>query len=208
MMYNTMGSKVDGLAVREHYLSKNALKTAILADTILDHLTLERASTHNFKDWDLFRMCFGKFGTRAFRWAMGRPSSIKIVRLAAIWNFSWGGNGKLQKTAFFAKIPSPQQFLMGKFFRDRTMRKLSSRGFRKCGTFGSCELFNGSYCCSKSTDFEIFGPSPKIRGVKKKELPQFWVFGSETNSRCSPPYELPWLFVSGPKNQNCGSSFF
>ena len=57
---------------------------------------------------------------------------------------------------------------MGKFFRDRTMRKLSSRGFRKCGTFGSCELFNGSYCCSKSTDFEIFGPSPKIRGVKKK----------------------------------------
>ena len=45
MMYNTMGSKVDGLAVREHYLSKNALKTAILADTILDHLTSERAST-------------------------------------------------------------------------------------------------------------------------------------------------------------------
>ena len=49
-MYNTMGSKVDGLAVREHYLSKIALKTAILVDTILDHLTLERASTHNFKD--------------------------------------------------------------------------------------------------------------------------------------------------------------
>ena len=49
-MYNTMGSKVDGLAVREHYLSKNALKTAFLVDTILDHLTSERASTHNFKD--------------------------------------------------------------------------------------------------------------------------------------------------------------
>ena len=25
-MYNTMGSKVDGLTVREHFLSKNALK--------------------------------------------------------------------------------------------------------------------------------------------------------------------------------------
>ena len=74
----------------------------------------------------------------------------------------------MQKTAFFAKIPSPQHFCVGKFFRDRTMRKLSSRGFRKCGTFGSCELFNGSYCCSKSTDFEIFGLSPKIRGVTKK----------------------------------------
>ena len=153
-------------------------------------------------------MCFGKFGPFAFRWAMGRPSSIKIVRLAAIWNFSWGGNGKLQKTAFFAKIPSPQHFCVGKFFRDRTMRKLSSRGFRKCGTFGSCELFNGSYCCSKSTDFEIFGLSPKIRGVKKKELPQFWVFGYETNISSGQPYELRWIFVSSPKNQNCGSSFF
>ena len=50
MMYNTMGSKVDGLAVRHHFLSKIALKTAILADMILDHLTLEGASTHNFKD--------------------------------------------------------------------------------------------------------------------------------------------------------------
>ena len=97
---------------------------------------------------------------------------------------------------------------MGKFFQDRTMWKLSSRGFRKCGTFGSCELFNGSYCCSKSTDFEIFGPSPKIRGVKKKELPQFWVFGYETNISSGQPYELRWIFVSSPKNQNCGSSFF
>ena len=166
--YKTMGSKMDGLAVREHFLSKNAEKTAFWAATFSDHLTSERSSTHNFKDWDLFRMCFGKFGTWAFRWAMGRPSSIKIVRLAAIWNFFRGGNGKLQKTAFFAKNPSPQHFCVGKFFRDRTMRKLSSRGFRKCGTFGSCELFNGSYCCSKSTDFEIFGLSPKIRGVKKK----------------------------------------
>ena len=145
-------------------------------------------------------MCFWKYGTKAFRWAMGRPSRIKIVRLAATWNFFSEWTWKI------AKNPSPRYFLMGKFFQERTMRKLRSRGFRKCGTFGSCELFNGS--CSKSTDFEISGPSPKIRGVKKKELPQFWVFGSETNSRCSPPYELPWLFVSGPKNQNCGSSFF
>ena len=63
MIYNTMGSKLDGLAVRDHFLSKNALKTAILADTILDHLTLERASTHNFKNYDLFRRCFEKYET-------------------------------------------------------------------------------------------------------------------------------------------------
>ena len=63
MMYNTMGSKVDGLAVRKHFLERNALKTAILVDTILDHLTSERASTNNFKDYDLFHGCFEKYGT-------------------------------------------------------------------------------------------------------------------------------------------------
>ena len=153
MIYNTMGSKVDGLAVREDFLSKSAWKSPILAARFLDHLTLERASTHNFKDWDVFRMCFGKFGPFAFRWAMGRPSSIKIVRLAAIWNFFRGGNGKLQKTAFFAKNPSPRYFLMGKFFRDRTMRKLTSWGFRKSGTFSPSPfsrqgLLKGTFFCS------------------------------------------------------------
>ena len=58
MMYNTMGSKVDGLAVREHFLSKSAWKSPILAARFSDHLTLEGASTHNFKDYDLFRRCF------------------------------------------------------------------------------------------------------------------------------------------------------
>ena len=49
-MCNTMGSKMDGLAVREHFLSKNAEKTAFLGLTILDQLTSERSSTHNFRD--------------------------------------------------------------------------------------------------------------------------------------------------------------
>ena len=39
-MYNTMGSKLDGLALREHFISKIALKTLILVLTILDQLTL------------------------------------------------------------------------------------------------------------------------------------------------------------------------
>ena len=49
-MYNTMGSKVNGLAVREHFLSKNAKKKTFLAARFSDHLTSERASIHNFKD--------------------------------------------------------------------------------------------------------------------------------------------------------------
>ena len=66
-----------------------------------------------------------------------------------------------------------------------TMWKLTSQGFRKCGTFWACDLSNGSYCCPKSTDFEILPPSPKISGVKKKTQPQFWFFWSETNSTAS-----------------------
>ena len=45
IMYNTMGSKVDHLAVRDHFLPKNGLKTAILTDTIRDRLTSEGAGT-------------------------------------------------------------------------------------------------------------------------------------------------------------------
>ena len=51
IMFNTMGSKVDGLPVREHFLSKNAEKTTILSDTNRDHLTLEGHNSLNFKDF-------------------------------------------------------------------------------------------------------------------------------------------------------------
>ena len=108
----------------------------------------------------------------------GQTFYIQNCPIGSHLKFFRGGHEKLQKTAFFAKIPSPQHFCVGKFFRDRSMRKLSSRGFRKCGTFGSCELFNGSYCCSKSTDFEISGLSPKISDVKKKNNTRSKIFFS------------------------------
>ena len=60
IMYNTMGSKVDGLAVREHFLPKNGLKTAILGVTILDRLTSEGAGTQIFKTIANFSMCCEK----------------------------------------------------------------------------------------------------------------------------------------------------
>ena len=49
-----------------------------------------------------------------------------------------------------------------------TMWSLTSRRFRKCGSFWASEFLNGSYRCSKLTDCEILGPLQKIRGVKKK----------------------------------------
>ena len=63
MMHNTMGSKLDGVAVRDHFLPKNGLKTAILGDTILDRLTSEGAGTQIFEAIANFSMCFEKFGT-------------------------------------------------------------------------------------------------------------------------------------------------
>jgi len=52
-MPNTMGSKMDGLAVRDFFLSKNALKIAFLSDTNHDHLTLKK---HNsLKIFDFLR---------------------------------------------------------------------------------------------------------------------------------------------------------
>ena len=56
IMFNTMGAKVDGLAVRDHFLPKNGLKTAILADTILDRLTSEGGGTPNLKVFGTFDM--------------------------------------------------------------------------------------------------------------------------------------------------------
>ena len=49
-----------------------------------------------------------------------------------------------------------------------TMWKLTSWGFRKCGTFWCLELLKRSYRRSESDDSEIFDLSPKISGVQKK----------------------------------------
>ena len=45
------------------FSKKMLKKTVFFSHMILDHLTLERDSTHNFKDYDLFRGSFEKYGT-------------------------------------------------------------------------------------------------------------------------------------------------
>ena len=108
-------------------------------------------------------------GAKAFRWAIGKPAGIKIVRSAAAWNISWGGPQKMQKSEFFASFASPRKFCEEKFYQDRTMRKLTSRAFRKCVTYWACEVLNGSYRPSKTDESEKTGPSSKLRGVTKKD---------------------------------------
>jgi len=74
----------------------------------------------------------------------------------------------MPKTGFFAFRQITWDFDIETHIQGTTMRKLTSRRFRKCGSFCASEFLNGSYRCSKLTDCEILGPLPKIRGVKKK----------------------------------------
>ena len=67
MMYNTIQSKVNGLAVRSNFLQKLPEKTAFLSITIPDHPTLEGGGTPNFKCTDIFDMFPENFGAKAFR---------------------------------------------------------------------------------------------------------------------------------------------
>ena len=71
----------------------------------------------------------------------------------------------------------PQNLLKERNIQSRPMRKLTSRAFRKCGTYWACEVLNGIYCWSKSEGCEILAPLAKIRGRKKKQhflTGQFW----------------------------------
>ena len=72
------------------------------------------------------------------------------------------------KTDIFHKTLIPRYLLTEKNIQDRTMKKLTSRAFRKCGTYWASKFFNGSYCCSKSEDCEILAPLAKIGSRKKK----------------------------------------
>ena len=113
IMYNTMGSKVDGLAVRDHFLPKNGLKTVFLSITILDHPTSDWAGTQIFKGIANFNMCFEKCGTSALKWAMGKSSNFNIVRLAATSIFFAEYHQKMPKTAFFCFLANYLRFWYG-----------------------------------------------------------------------------------------------
>ena len=153
---------------RNDFLQKSGLKTPILAVMVLDQLTSEWAGTQHFKGIAISNMCFEKSGTSASKWAMGKSSNFNIVRSAATWNFFRCGHEKMLKTDVFHKTLIPRNLLKEKNIQDRTMWKLTSRAFRKCGTYWACEVLNGIYCWSKSEGCEILAPLAKIRGRKKK----------------------------------------
>jgi hypothetical protein len=135
-------------------------------------------------------MCFEKYGTSASKWAMGKASNFNIVRLAGTWIFFRCGHEKMLKTDVLHKTLISRNLRKEKNIQDRTMRKLTSRAFRKCGTYWACEVLNGSYCCSKSEDCEILAPFPLIffltfdptltannYGLKPLNLENYHIFG-------------------------------
>ena len=140
---------------------------------------------------------------------MCKASIFKIVRLAAAWIFFWCGNEKMQKNDFFHKTLISQNLLKEANIQARSMWKLTSRAFRKCGTYWACHVFNGSYRPSKMDESEKTGPSPKISGVKKKRHGhnfEFW--GLKRIARPANHVWRPCYSFQTPKIDIVAVSFF
>jgi len=109
-----------------------------------------------------------KLRVSASKWAMSKVRSVKIVRAAASDMNGGGRQWKFTKFCFFCILSISRNFDVASYIWGGTMWKLTSWGFRKCGTFWCLELLKRSYRRSESDDSEIFDLSPKISGVQKK----------------------------------------
>ena len=202
-MYNTRGGSWGQFGETNHFLPKKGQKTLFLAVMVPDLLTSEWAGTHNFRGIAKFHKCFEKSGTSASIWAMCKASIFKIVRLAATWKFFRCGHEKMLKTGVFHKTLISRNLLKEAHIQARSMWKLTSRAFRKCGTYWAYQVLNGSYCWSN------FGSvSKNKRRCKKKTRPQFWVLSAAIESALSQPCWAIADSISGPKIRNCGRVFF
>ena len=89
----------------------------------------------------------------------------------------------------------------------RPMLKSTSWAFRICVTHRALDDLSPSYLLSKLGQIQ-----KKIllgwRRYEKKTRPQYWVLGSETNSRAFSHGLEDLLFVSGLKTHYCGRVFF
>ena len=75
------GQHLVEVSQNEDFLQKTAWKTAFLADTKLDQLTLEGAGTPNYKSTDIFDMNPENLGAKAFRWDITKPAGVNIVQI-------------------------------------------------------------------------------------------------------------------------------
>ncbi len=90
-----------------------------MADTILDHLTLLAPTI--LKIMTFFTGVLKNMGHKLSDEPWADLLGSKLSDWQPLEIFFGVDTKNSKKTAFFAKIPSPQHFYEGKFFRDRTM---------------------------------------------------------------------------------------
>ena len=107
------GQHLVEVSQNEDFLQKTASKTAFWGDTNLDQVTLSShnscSKSPNLENYHIF----GILRTSAFRWAIGKPAGVNIVRLAAVWNFLPEYRDKLPKTEIFCFRPNYSSFWTG-----------------------------------------------------------------------------------------------
>ena len=140
---------------------------------------------------------------------MCKASIFNIVRLAATWIFFGMDTKKCQKRRIFAFRQITWDFDIETHIQGTTMLKLTSRRFRKCGSFWAYDDFCASYYRSKSAHGGKSESVPIImRCPKKKTRPQFWKLRLEIESALKQPCWSHADSISEPKTQNCGRVFF
>ena len=139
-------------------------------------------------------------------WARRQISILAESKLFEI--FFERDTEKCKKRFFLAFWQITWDFDIETHIQGTTMWSLTSRAFRKCGSFWASEFLNGSYRCSKFTDCEILGPLQKIRRCKKIPRPQFCDLGRDIESACNQTCLTHVDSISRPKTQNYGRGIF
>ena len=95
------GQHLVEVSQNEDFLQKTASKTAFWGDTNLDQVTLSShnscSKSPNLENYHIF----GILRTSAFRWAIGKPAGVNIVRTAGRYFAQGGATRKIAKKYIF-----------------------------------------------------------------------------------------------------------
>ena len=150
-----------------------------------------------------------KFGTLSSKWAMGRRQTSIVSEKLIFTFFEEGLTKNCKKRVFFAFRQITWDFDIETHIQGTTMLKLTSRRFRKCGSFWAYDDFCASYYRSKSAhDGKSESVTIIMRCPKKKTRQQFWVLSAAIESAWNQPCWANAVSMARPKTQNCGRVFF
>ena len=178
MMYNTIQSKLDGLAGRGHFIQKITLEMPVQGGSKSGQPDFRAASDPSYQTKANFGFVPRKVWCITLqmsywesRWRQKCPNSRSIHHLqgAEVRNY--------KKPNFRGKPALIQIFILVDLTQASTMRKSRSTAFRICVTYRGPDDFWPSYRHSKSADG---GKSESVTEImsryKKKTRPQFSKF--------------------------------